>query len=112
MQKSHSVVFEFAFCHGLPVAPPLLWAGVSLGGNLVAAPEKYQVAAHELPIAQQVGPAQVTWIAYIEWAILGAVLAASLFEQKRPAPVLIAAKSNSYSSNSGCNRRCRRALTS
>lgn len=91
MQKTHSALFKVAFCHGFPVALPLIWAGVSLGGKLVTAPAKFQVAALEMPVALQVGRAQFTWIAYIEWAILAAIFSMSLVQLKRPAPVLIAA---------------------
>lgn len=64
---------------------------MSLGGNLVAALAKFQVATLEMPVALQVGRSQFTWISDIEWAILAAVFAASLFQLKRPAPVFIAA---------------------
>ena len=111
MLKTHSALLNFAFFHGFPVALPLLWAGVSLGGNLVAAPAKFQVAALEMPVALQVGRAQFTWIAYIEWAIPAAVLAASLIQLKRPSPVFLPWSSFPCSSNSGCSWYYRRTVT-
>lgn len=73
-----------AICTGLAA----FWAGVSLSGNLVAAPAKFQVAALEMPLALQVGRAQFTWIGYIEWALLGLLLANLLPLRTRP-PLLL-----------------------
>lgn len=40
----------------------LVWAGVSLGGNLIAAPAKFRVKTLEMPMALRVGRAQFGWI--------------------------------------------------
>ena len=48
----------------------LLWAGLSLGGNLIAAPAKFQVSDLGLALALQVGRAQFTWLGYAEWVFL------------------------------------------
>ncbi|MEM9344106.1 MAG: hypothetical protein AAGA87_13770 [Pseudomonadota bacterium] len=56
-----------------------IWAGVSLGGALIAAPAKFQVEALTLPVALQVGQAQFGWLWICEGVLalmfLGAVLA-------------------------------------
>ncbi|MEP5758130.1 MAG: hypothetical protein ABJ327_02240 [Litoreibacter sp.] len=52
-----------------------IWAGVSLAGNLVAAPAKFQVEALDTPLALQIGRAQFTWIGYVEWGLLIAMAA-------------------------------------
>ena len=51
-----------------------VWAGLSLGGNLIAAPAKFQVADLTMPVALQVGRAQFSWLGYAEWALLAALL--------------------------------------
>ncbi len=61
---------------------PFIWAGVSLSGNLVAAPAKFQVEALTMPVALQVGRAQFTWIGYIEWALFAAVILGILAKPK------------------------------
>ncbi|MEM8651244.1 MAG: hypothetical protein AAGF54_11990 [Pseudomonadota bacterium] len=52
----------------------LLWAGLSLGGNLIAAPAKFQVSDLGLALALQVGRAQFTWLGYAEWVFLVVLL--------------------------------------
>ena len=56
----------------------LLWAGLSLGGNLIAAPAKFQVSDLELALALQVGRAQFTWLGYAEWVFLVVLLVAGV----------------------------------
>lgn len=52
----------------------LVWAGVSLGGNLIAAPAKFQVKELELPMALKVGRAQFSWIGRCEWLLASVLL--------------------------------------
>ena len=59
-----------------PVAA-LVWAGVSLGGSLVAAPAKFQAPSLEMTTALEVGRAQFFWVGITE-AILCAGIVASL----------------------------------
>ncbi len=47
----------------------LLWAGVSLGGALIAAPAKFQAPSLTLPVALEVGRAQFRWVGYGEWGL-------------------------------------------
>ncbi len=47
-----------------------LWAGVALGGSLVAAPAKFQSALLTLPVALDVGRVQFFWLGVTE-AVLG-----------------------------------------
>ncbi len=54
----------------------LLWAGLSLGGNLIAAPAKFQVSDLGLALALQVGRAQFAWLGYAEWVFLVVLLVA------------------------------------
>ena len=56
----------------------LLWAGLSLGGNLIAAPAKFQVSDLGLALALQVGRAQFTWLGYAEWVFLVVLLVAGV----------------------------------
>ncbi len=48
----------------------LLWAGTLLGGNLLAAPAKFQVDDLSLPLALQVGRVQFLWVWYAELGFL------------------------------------------
>lgn len=69
-------------------ATALLWAGVSLGGNLIAAPAKFTVDALEMPVALQVGRAQFTWIGYAEFA-LATVASVAAYATTSTTPKLI-----------------------
>ena len=51
----------------------LIWAGVSLGGSLVAAPAKFEAPSLDLPTALEVGRAQFFWLGFTE-AVLCALL--------------------------------------
>ncbi|MEL7164495.1 MAG: hypothetical protein AAFY52_05015 [Pseudomonadota bacterium] len=68
-----------------------LWAGVSLSGNLIAAPAKFTVDALTLPVALQVGRAQFTWIGYVEWMLLGLIALAWVTRVHRPPVLMLAA---------------------
>ena len=54
-----------------------LWAGVSLGGSLVAAPAKFRAPSLDRPTALEVGRAQFFWVGVTE-AVLCAVLIGAL----------------------------------
>lgn len=55
----------------------LVWAGVSLGGSLVAAPAKFRAPSLEMTTALEVGRAQFLWVGITE-AVLCAGIIASL----------------------------------
>ena len=55
----------------------LLWAGVSLGGSLVAAPAKFRAPSLDRPTALEVGRAQFFWVGVTE-AVLCSVLIGAL----------------------------------
>ena len=52
----------------------LIWAGVCLAGNLVAAPAKFQVKHLDRATALRVGRAQFQWVGYVEWGLLGLII--------------------------------------
>jgi len=52
----------------------LLWAGVSLGGNIIAAPAKFQVEVLTLPELLLVGRAQFAWLGITELILMIGVL--------------------------------------
>ncbi len=51
-------------------AVALIWAGVSLGGNLVAAPAKFAGTDLSTSVLLQVSHAQFLWLGYTEWVLL------------------------------------------
>ena len=53
----------------------LIWAGVSLGGNLIAAPAKFQVQSLSVGDLLRVGRAQFSWLGYTENAMAAMVIA-------------------------------------
>lgn len=55
----------------------LIWAGVSLGGSLVAAPAKFRAPSLTRPTALEVGRVQFLWVGVTE-AILCVVLVGAL----------------------------------
>ncbi len=60
------------------IAPALaiLWAGIVLGGSLIAAPAKFQAQSLSLPVALDVGRAQFLWIGIAEGVFCAAFLLA------------------------------------
>ena len=66
---------------GPAIAPALtlLWAGLVLGGSLIAAPAKFQAATSSLPVALDVGRAQFLWIGIAEGVLCAAFLLAQVF---------------------------------
>ncbi len=66
---------------GRAIAPALslLWAGLVLGGSLIAAPAIFQAQTLSLPVALDVGSAQFLWIGIAEGALCAAFLLAQSF---------------------------------
>ena len=60
--------------HALLPTCLLLWAGVSLGGNMIAAPAKFQVEVLTLPDLLLVGRAQFAWLGIAELVLMIGVL--------------------------------------
>ncbi|MEM9726319.1 MAG: hypothetical protein AAF909_12790, partial [Pseudomonadota bacterium] len=60
-----------------------VWAGVSLGGALVAAPAKFRAPSLTRPVALEVGRAQFAWVGATE-AALAAGLLGAMFLQSAP----------------------------
>ena len=58
----------------LPSAALFVWAGVAIGGNMIAAPAKFSVGSLDLPMALLVGRAQFLWIGYAEAMLAFAAL--------------------------------------
>ena len=61
------------------IFPPvigLIWAGLSLGGSLIAAPAKFRAASLDLSTALDVGRAQFAWLGYAEWVLLTSLIGA------------------------------------
>lgn len=61
----------------LPSATALVWAGVSLGGSLIATPAKFQAPSLSMPTALEVGRAQFQWVGLGE-AVLAVALMITL----------------------------------
>ncbi len=59
-----------------------LWAGVALGGSLVAAPAKFQSSMLTLPVALDVGRVQFFWLGVTEAVLCLALLIALAFLPK------------------------------
>lgn len=54
----------------------LIWAGVALGGSLVAAPAKFTAPSLDLPTALDVGRAQFFWVGVSEAVLCAGVIVA------------------------------------
>ncbi|MCA8895687.1 MAG: hypothetical protein ACK4HG_01220 [Agrobacterium albertimagni] len=65
---------------GPSIAPALalLWAGIVLGGSLIAAPAKFQAPSLSFPVALDVGRAQFLWIGITEGVLCAAFLLAQI----------------------------------
>ncbi len=57
-------------------AAALFWAGLVLGGSLIAAPAKFQMQSLTLPVALDVGRAQFLWVGIGEGSLGAAFLLA------------------------------------
>lgn len=62
----------------------LVWAGLSLGGNLIAAPAKFQVSSLSIAQLVSVGRAQFAWLGLAELGFATAVIALTLITRRRP----------------------------
>lgn len=69
----------------------LLWAGLSLGGNIIAAPAKFQVESLTTTELLQVGRAQFAWLGVTEMVLSGALILALLLARQRPTWTLVVA---------------------
>ena len=63
----------------VPAALAVLWAGISLGGSLIAAPAKFQAPSLSIPSALEVGRAQFLWVGMGEALVCGLLIAALVF---------------------------------
>ena len=54
--------------------PALVWAGVVIGGSLIAAPAKFRVPSLTSTTALEVGRAQFSWIGVSEAAMCNAIV--------------------------------------
>ena len=59
--------------------PALVWAGVTIGGSLIAAPAKFGAPSLDLPTALEVGRAQFLWVGIAEGALCAALVGAFVF---------------------------------
>ena len=59
--------------------PALVWAGVTIGGSLIAAPAKFGAPSLDLPTALEVGRAQFFWVGIAEGALCAALVGAFVF---------------------------------
>lgn len=56
--------------HSIIIALSFLWAGLSLGGNLIAAPAKFQVVTLPVSTLLQIGQAQFNWLGISQWVFV------------------------------------------
>lgn len=70
---------------------PVLWAGLALGGNLIAAPAKFQVEALSVAELLVVGRAQFAWLGVAELALAAAILLTLMLRRQRPGWLLLVA---------------------
>jgi len=63
---------------GIAAAVALIWAGLSLGGNMIAATAKFQAPGLPMQALLQVGRAQFDWLSGAEWLFAGAVTVSAL----------------------------------
>ncbi len=75
----------------LTPALTILWAGVSLGGNIIAAPAKFQVQSLTTVELLQVGRAQFAWLGITEIAIAVGLVLALIVARQRPSWTLFVA---------------------
>ncbi|MEL6683155.1 MAG: hypothetical protein AAFQ09_10995 [Pseudomonadota bacterium] len=64
---------------------------MSLAGNLIAAPAKFQVSDLTLPVALQVGRAQFGWIGIAEWVVTALIILAVFIHLRLPPALLVSA---------------------
>lgn len=62
----------------------LVWAGLSLGGNLIAAPAKFQVSGLSMVQLVTVGRAQFAWLGLVELIFAAALIMLALVTRRMP----------------------------
>lgn len=67
----------------------LVWAGLSLGGNLIAAPAKFQVGSLSVAQLVSVGRAQFAWLGLAELVFATVLITLALIARRRPHWALI-----------------------
>lgn len=67
----------------------LLWAGLLLGGSIIAAPAKFQVEQLPLALALQVGRAQFYWVSIAEAIFIALALMMVVFDWRRRGPAAV-----------------------
>ena len=68
-----------------------LWAGIAIGGNMIAAPAKFQVSSLTTAELLLVGRAQFGWLGVVEIAFATGIAAMVIFRWHAASPALIAA---------------------
>lgn len=68
-----------------------LWAGQSIGGNLIAAPAKFQAPSLALPTAMEIGRATFRAEGYAEYALAAALVLAWFASRSRQGLALLGA---------------------
>lgn len=71
------------YISGIVAALALIWAGLSLGGNLIAATAKFQASGLSMQALLQVGRAQFDWLSGAEWVFAGAVTVLAVVGARR-----------------------------
>ncbi|AZV80823.1 group III truncated hemoglobin (plasmid) [Parasedimentitalea marina] len=62
----------------------LMWAGICLGGNIIAAPAKFQVVQLTTAELLLIGRAQFAWLGLAEWGLLAILVAGYAYAQRLP----------------------------
>lgn len=73
------------------IAAIWLWAGIAIGGNLIAAPAKFQVDSLTTAELLLVGRAQFGWLGMAEIAFAALIVALAALRWRSPSPALITA---------------------
>lgn len=68
---------------GIMAALALVWAGLSLGGNLIAATAKFQAPGLPMQALLQVGRAQFDWLSSAEWLFASAIVVLAVVRASR-----------------------------
>lgn len=75
-----------------PMIPALalIWAGLALGGNMIAASAKFQVDSLSTVDLLRVGRAQFAWLGRVEWGLAIALLSAGVVHRGIPIWLILA----------------------
>jgi len=75
---------------GIPKALVFIWAGLLVGGSLIAAPAKFQVASLSLTTALEIGQVTFRWVGIAEAVLAFTLILSVLILKSRSAwPVVI-----------------------